>query len=631
MKKIIISLLLALASLSVFAIPARPGWFKRTQPDGTVIEIRLVGDEFGHAYVDRSGQVLERGKDGFLRPVDSGTVSSRRKAAMAKRSAANMRRVRGKAPKTISGSPKIPVILIEFKDVKFKSSFTYTETYEYMGRVETYNVTYDGNVYSDTPESAFGNILSQPGYLSKGSVLDFYKDNSNGVYTPEFVVLPKVTLDNNMAYYGENVGQDDKAPELALYDAVKKLSSTQNFSQFDNDGDGYIDMILMYYAGMNEAEGGPEDSIWPHQWNVQESEQKDGTKEIRNQTFNGKKLGKYFCTSELSYESYKEVGDDYVLTVQLCGIGTTCHEFAHSLGLPDFYDVDYEDNGYAGGTYAYDTMCEGSYNDNGNTPPFFGAEELMMLGWMGEPTDLPMSGSVTIPALSRTLRVAYKAPSGTDGEYFLLECRGSSGWDAYTPGPGLIVYHVDKSSRVVYSDKDDEYTAFKLWDEWEATNSINAIGKHPCYYIIPAACQNYNYDEAVVDGYTGNPTETTGLHYKGSDFAFGVNGHTSYSPVDWNQDIMDYKLKDISYAGGSVSFNVAMNLCYIVKPASITAGSSLPLKLEGAPSGSTVKWFLDDVEVSGSSVTLAAGKHLVEARVTSVKNTSRIELELDVE
>lgn len=615
MKKILLAAAFCFASFAALAIPAKPGWVKYTQPDGSVIEVRMVGDEFGHAIMDRSGQVLRRDSKGYLQPSPE-KVSDVMHRAAARRAQANAVRTRAaRAGQKISGSPKIPVLLVEFKDQSFKDS-------------RILDKTYDG-----TPQQAFANLLHQSGYSYNGAtgcVLDFYTDNSNGTYTPVFDVLPVVTLTSNMATYGANDSSDnDTAPELAVYQAVKALDSSVDFSQYDNDHDGNIDMILMYYAGLNEAEYGDEDTIWPHQWSVEYSSLRDGSTYIRNASFDGVRLRNYFCTSELSTTRYG--GDSwsgyYASKGVLCGIGTTCHEFAHSLGLPDFYDTDYEDNGSAGGTYNYDTMCSGPYNNNGNTPPFFGAEELIMLGWMDSLTDLPVVGNVTIPALSKTDKVAYKGASSTTGEYFVFECRGSSSWDQYIPeGPGMLVYHVDKSDRKVKSN-----TAKKLWEEWGSTNAINAVGAHPCYYIIPAGCQNYNADNANTGGYNGNPTETTGLHYSGTDFTFGTSSkYSEYTPVDWNKATMDYTLKNISYSSGSVSFSVGFDICYIVAPAKPSIGSTWTPELENAPAGSKVEWYLDDVKMVGSSFKLTAGQHLAEARVTASGKVVRVELEFEV-
>lgn len=616
MKKIILFAAFCFASFSAFAVPAKPGWVKFTQPDGSVVEVRMVGDEFGHAIIDRSGKTLRHCADGYLRPgtEDVSTIMHR---AAARRAEMNSRRMRVSKAQNNTGSPKIPVLLVAFKDQAFKKTSQLDKT------------------YPDDPQTAFAKLLHQTGYDYNGAtgcVLDFYIDNSNGKYTPTFDVLPVVTLTGNMSTYGGNDSNGyDKAPELAVYQAVKALDSTVDFSQYDNDHDGYVDMILMYYAGLNEAEGADEDTIWPHQWSVSESSLKDGNTSISSAKFDGVSLGNYFCSSELSTTQYggNDYSGYYATKGVLCGIGTTCHEFAHSLGLPDFYDTDYEENGSAGGTYNYDTMCGGPYNNDGNTPPFFNAEELIMLGWMDSLTDLPVAGNVTIPALSKTDKLAYKGASSTTGEYFVFECRGTASWDKYiVEGPGLLVYHVDKSTNKVYSS----YTGKTLWEQWEQSNAINAFGNHPCYYIIPAGCQNYNADMDENDGYSGNPSPTTGLNYRGSDFTFGTSSkYSEYTPVDWNKTTMDYTLKNISYSNGSVSFTLGIDLCYIVAPSQLSNGYSWTPSLENAPSGSKTEWYLDDVKMAGSSFRLTTGHHVAEARITYNGKTRRVELEFEVE
>ena len=105
MKKIILLAAFCFASFAAFAIPAKPGWIKYTQPDGSVIEVRMVGDEFGHAILDRSGQVLRRDSKGYLRPSTEDVSALMHKAA-AKRAEMNSRRVRSvRASQRIAGSP----------------------------------------------------------------------------------------------------------------------------------------------------------------------------------------------------------------------------------------------------------------------------------------------------------------------------------------------------------------------------------------------------------------------------------------------------------------------------------------------------------------------------------------------
>ena len=321
-----------------------------------------------------------------------------------------------------------------------------------------------------------------------------------------------------MAYYGGNSGNSHSVRAYeAVAEAAQLLDNQIDFSQYDYNHDGYVDMVLFYYAGYNEAEGGPEDSIWPHQSGLG-----------GRYSFDGKMMGTYFCTSELrGFEG-----------VNMCGIGTTCHEFGHSLGLPDFYDTDYDQNGRSGGLYWFSTMCSGSYNNDGRTPPYFNAEERVMLGWMAD-SDIKTLEKGTISFGSIKDDIAYRSYTDTEGEYFLYECRDGSGWDSpLRQLSGLVVYHVDKSKVRSIGG----LTPYEQWNQWKRYNAINAYGDHPCFYVVVAADQeNLNY--------------TAAPGWYADMIAFpGAANITTYSPVDWEGNDTKDVLSDISYANGKVTF-----------------------------------------------------------------------------
>ena len=491
MKRILATLALLLGALHILsAVPAYPGKIQVTQPDGSVITIRIHGDEWYHYATDDLGRVVARGADGFFRPAALPSEAARAEAVEMRKAAQQMRAKAAEAAKASSltqGTHKIPVFLVYFQDTDFSI---------------------------ENPKAAFDALLNEEGYTANGgtgSVRDYYVENSHGQYTPVFDVYGPYLLSHDRAYYANRAAD-------ALREACNGLNAEVNFAQYDSDGDGYIDMTLMYYAGYNQAESGDETTIWPHQSGA-----------YGYTRYDGKYLGTYFCTSELKGAS----------GTRMCGIGTTTHEFGHSLGLPDFYDTDYELNGEAGALYSYSVMCSGSYNNNGRTPPYFNSEELMILGWMGGQSEISRQGTLTIGPVQDY--VAYKIPTSTDGEYFVLECRNKTGWDLHLPGNGMLVYHVDKSQREITfvrsSGSEVTYTAAGIWRN---TNAINAKGDHPCCYLIPAASQQ-------------------NLNYSGSQDRIPFPGSrkvTQYTPVDWEGVQSDFKFTNISYAGGQVTMTV---------------------------------------------------------------------------
>lgn len=597
MKKIFTVILAALCCFSLAqAVPAYRGLISYTQPDGSVIQIRLHGDEFCHWVTDASGQVLEMDADGYYRPASEAQVRARRASASIRRAAVNAKRLAPAKTGIASGTDKrFLVVLVSFSKIDFTIP---------------------------NPQQAFSNLLNQNGYSvngGTGSVRDFYSDNSHGYFVPNFDVAGPYEVSKTASYYAGSSGYD--YAEEAFYEACQKANNDVDFSNYDLDGDGVVDMVFFYYAGYNSAEG-KANTIWPHQYTFQATD-------YYNEKFDGKKLGSYACTSELKGSS----------GTNMCGIGTACHEFGHAMGLPDFYDTDYDDyNGLAGGLYDYSTMCGGSYNNSGRTPPYFNMEERMMLGWPNLAySEFGVSGNYALTSVSND--VAYKTPTDMDGEYFVYECRSKTGWDAYIPEAGLIVYHVDKSSRTVPiyhlnnagTDYvfDDSITASSLWSNWTQYNCINENGSHPCFYVVPAGDQS-------------------NLYYEDSQWAFtGATGRNSFTARSWNGVDSEIQLSNISYSNNQVTLyatvpSTVLNYNVIANPGNgiYNAGSNFTpeLELSQAQPVSSVQWYLDDEPIGGvittspfqgPSVRLSAGEHLIEAELTLAGGGTKI-LELIV-
>ena len=579
-------LILALAALlagyqMMTAIPARPGRTVYIQPDGTSIVIQRHGDEFGHWTTDASGRLVVESPDGYYQPATGISVEQIRRNAATRRAAARKNRAARRASGHIAvGQKHFLVILVEFSNLEFKKN-------------------------SGEPHALFDALLNQVGYSfngGTGSARDYYYENSHGYFEPVFDVYGPVKLDTTYAYYGKNDWSgNDSRPEDAVIDACRKLDEEIDFSRYDNDGDGEVDLVFMYYAGKGENDGGNTNTIWPHQWEISSAG--------KSLTLDGKAIDTYACTSELDGSG------------TLCGIGTACHEFGHAMGLPDLYDTDYEDNGEAGGLYSYSLMCGGGYNNNGHTPPYFNFEERMFLGWLEEKDYLEFgkTGTYTIPPIDEN--VAYRTFTDKDGEYFIYENRSKTGWDAYLPGEGLVVYHADKSSRQVRLSYGSA-TAHDLWYNWEEYNSINENGSHPCFYIVPAASQsslNYAYESCM---------------------PFPYQNVTSYVPKSWNGVEGDISFSGIARSNGMVTLTATLpydglDYCTIADAGSYRAGDRFSFELvrpDEVEAPATVVWYYDDEPAGADSVTLTAGAHVVDAHLTYTDGRQAVlTLEIEVE
>lgn len=487
-KYILLSVAFLFLYISLDAAPAYPYPIKYRQPDGSIIEITLHGDEFWH-YTTSGGKVVELGDDGFYHPAVKPFYNPQKRRMNNLSRPIVPARVAGR--KSISiGKKRFPVFLVEFSDLKFTV---------------------------ENPVEAFSKMLNERGYSENGgtgSVYDYYYENSCGQFDPVYDVIGPVTLSKGFAEYGGNNDDgSDKDARGAFVEACS-LALAQNlidFSQYDNDGDGYIDNLFFYFAGHNEAEGGSKDAIWPHQ------------SYLGNFSANGVRAGSYACTSEYRGSS----------GTTMAGIGTFCHEFGHALGLPDFYDTDYEKNGTADAVYAFSLMCNGNYNNNGRTPPYLGALERWILGWIEDLPELGTSQDVNI-------RPVYEnggctTPTSVEGEFFLYEVRDGSGWDRYikasnkdNPPSGMLVYHVDMSDDNLISS----YPASSLW----SSNDLNCYGSHPCYYIVRPTISYSSYQDLMFPG---------------------TSGTTTFEGVDWAKQESGYKLTDIAYNDGTAAFKLS--------------------------------------------------------------------------
>lgn len=432
-KKLLLSTFLCSACMSAMAVPARRILRTYTQSDGEQISVMLVGDEHFHTYVTSDGLTLARNAKGdFVYQTSSGLSSvmahnpNKRPvaelqfleaekgklsmSALAIASKANIERRKGVAAVATragetqvpnNGSPRIPVLLVEYRDKKFKDA---------------------------DPKATFEDFF----HGSDASAFAYFKDQSNGKFTPQFDVYGPYTLPNNRSYYGQNDSWgDDRRPGEMVAVAAQGLDKDIDYRNYDNDGDGVCDVLIVLYAGDGEAssyDSDAENSIWPHQWDLGSS---DYGKDL---TLDGITLSKYAVFNELNGSNLRKID----------GIGTFCHEFSHCLGLPDFYDTQY--NYFGMGPWSL--MDSGSYNNDGYTPIGYSAYEKEFMGWMDieeakentryilDPLNLSSGNK------DRAIRITNDKDND---EYFILENRKRQGWDEYMEADGLMIYHVTYS------------------------------------------------------------------------------------------------------------------------------------------------------------------------------------------
>ena len=174
MKKLSLLFTLIWVSILIYAVPAKSGWKTVSQPDGSTMQVQLVGDEFHHYWIDREGNQIECDAEGQWQVASAEKVSARAKArqkAMAKMESRQLQAAKQ------SFAPRGLVILANFKDVFYQSSNTLAGMDDLMNGTQ-YN--YEG---------------------ATGSVRQYFSDQSDGQYVPEFDVIGPVNLPKSMSYY----------------------------------------------------------------------------------------------------------------------------------------------------------------------------------------------------------------------------------------------------------------------------------------------------------------------------------------------------------------------------------------------------------------------------------------------
>lgn len=426
MKRILLSISAVIAAIAIQAMPVKPGICRNiTLADGTVVKAELVGDEHLTYWRTADGACYRQTPSaGVFSKVELSALQSEYDAVVAQKAArekAILESARTSMPvKKVEGSKfqgkkKCLVILANFADTKFKPEHT----------LDLYKQIINGENYSD----------ETLGF--KGSVRDYFKAQSGGQFEIDFDVVGPVDLPKGYAGYGKNdaSGRDQAALVYPMVEDAVNLAKDQvtDWKQYDWDGDGLVEEVFVLYAGHGQATYPQDpDLVWPHKSAIDPMTVADGVK-----------VSVYACSCELG------------ATEAIDGIGAFCHEFSHCMGLKDHYDI----NGRGYGTGFWDIMCFGCYNGNTFLPAEYNSYEKMFCGWK-EPIVLnaepqKIEGMKALAAGGDTY-IFYN--DGNENEYYMLENRQKTGWDAALPGEGLIVLHVDYS-KGAWEDNQVNYNA----------------------------------------------------------------------------------------------------------------------------------------------------------------------------
>lgn len=531
MKRTTALLLSLTLTTAAFAVPAKRTQVTLTRADGTTVAAYLMGDEHFHYYqaVD-TGEILFTDAQGHCYVPSNEALAQRRNIAEQRSLSAEHSRARRAAgplraetlgtsetPFDLTGTKKALVMLVEFSDKPM----------------------------SHTREE-FDAQVNEEGYNSNscyGSVHDYFLSQSYGQFDLSFDVVGPLQVSKKASYYGTNdVYGNDRYPGTMVAEACELAQAEGiNFADYDWDGDGEAEMVICIYAGYGEAQGGASTTIWPHQWTLSESlGYGDGPGRLE---LDGTFIDSYLVLNELNGAK----------GTKLDGIGTFCHEYSHSLGLPDIY------NTVGGSTFGMDDwnlMDSGCYNGDGYHPCGYTAYERMFCKWL-TPTELSETRDI------EGMRAITDAPDAyilyneaNHDEYYLLQNIQQVSWNEYAPGHGMLVIHVDFDADVWYN------------------NTVNNDRNHRRCTIIPA--DNNTYTSTT--GLAGDPYPGTKKNTALTDTS--LPAATLYSRNADNRKFMGKPLENIAESFGDDKYNGTISFTVTVSESSIvgieSATTSLP-------------------------------------------------------
>lgn len=414
---------------AAMAVPARPGYLTYTQNDGSQITVQLVGDEFFHYFITQDGVPVDCDEKGNFHYLTSTGVSTIVAHDQSERTAEEVafitqqptrqqaiETMRGKALRAVGhsrkiresllpamGSPRVPILLVQYTDKQMSNT----------------KEQFEAHYKTDSK-----------------SVLQYFTDQSNGKYTPQFDLYGIYTLPSTRATYGARGGfRNDIGVAQMVCDAIDTAGDEIDWSLYDNNGDGEADVCIVVYAGPGEAQGAAGSTVWPCRWDLataQEFDDGDGPQVVNGVTIN-------------NFAVFNEIVGPSDLGTTMDGIGTFCHEFSHCLGLPDFYSTTYAFGCYGMGGWSL--MATGCYNGEdvaGDTPIGYSAYEKNSMGWIDyvEPTPNTYYTLPVFNAKNIDTDKAIKITSDlNENEYFILENRRKQGWDQYIADEGVLITH----------------------------------------------------------------------------------------------------------------------------------------------------------------------------------------------
>jgi len=348
-----------------------------------------------------------------------------------------------------TGSREYLTVLVDFTDTHFFMKDT-AELRNYYDRM------FNEKDFSPNIPSKYKSLVLHP---AQGCVADYFQDQSFGKFKPSFRIVGPIHASQGFAYYGKNSGGDDRYVNRLVSEIIDSISAQGEIDLTQYSINGAIENLCVIYAGNGENyDYADANRIFPHADSIQ--------------NVNGLKRVFFCCSCELFWDS------DSIID----GIGTICHEFAHTLGLPDFYNKSSASSAITDAAMGYWSLMDyGNYENEGFSPVGLTAFEKYSLGWM-DIEEIKAPGHYTLsadisqePDPENEIHSAYRINTEQENSFIILENHAKTGWYKYHASEGLLVTGVryDRSSWSSNQVNTTSSNLYKRFHIFPADNDYN--------------------------------------------------------------------------------------------------------------------------------------------------------------
>jgi len=376
----------------------------------------------------------------------------------------------------LGGQFKALCILVEFSDKQSQVAPVFFDSLLFGSEGSSVKTYYDEISYGQL-DLVSVNLPSSVGWIEAPQTYEYYVNEKNGT-----------------GAYPQN-------SQKLCEDLIDAVNAVVDFSDYDNDGDGDMDCLIITHTGQGAEYTGSNSDIWSHKWNIV-PRYRDG----------------------VSISSYT-IQPEYWKFPNDMTIGVYAHELGHGFGLDDLYDTDASQSRGIG---SWGIMSYGSWlgpNNLGGSPAHPCAFNRIKMGFAAPIIVETDTFNQQIEQVETSGQI-YRLWTGGNisNEYFLVENRQQVGYDSYLPGSGLMIWHIDENMAA---------NTFEWWPGEDSTYHYQVA--------LEQADGQYDLEIKYNFGDEGDP-------YPGERYRFEFNAVSSPSSNSYTDGGSFVMVSEISYS-----------------------------------------------------------------------------------